>query len=66
MNKKVLIEEVDNGFLITEDYKEYNDVLHRGQVEIPVRKVFNTHKQLNKYLNENIGKQPAKPLTEKF
>lgn len=52
---KILIEVVSNGFIVTEDYREYHEQNIRIiQAEIPVIKVFNTKKQLNKYINENL------------
>ena len=52
---KILIETVENGFIVTEYYLETSDQF-RGNVFVPndKRKVFNNHRQLNSYLNKNL------------
>lgn len=50
---KILIEVVSNGFVVKENYNEFNE---RGMTaEILSIKVFNTKRQLNKYINENLN-----------
>lgn len=52
---KILIEVVSNGFIVKENYYEFNNrEMIVSHAEIPVIKVFNTKKQLNKYINENL------------
>lgn len=51
---KILIEVVSNGFIVKEDYKEGREDGMIGRVEITKIKVFNTKRQLNKYINETL------------
>ena len=49
----ILIEVVENGFIVKEDYKECNSGIDIRTI-IPKKKVFNTKKQLNNYINDNL------------
>ena len=52
---KILIETVENGFIVHENYLEIHEMpRHCVAGEIIKRKVFNTHRQLNSYINKNI------------
>jgi len=53
IQNKILIEVVSNGFIITENYRERHELM--GQAYNEEIKVFNTKKQLNKYINENLN-----------
>jgi hypothetical protein len=50
--RSILIEVVDNGFIVNEDYKQAGMRDHIATVGS--QKVFNTKKQLYNYISENL------------
>lgn len=50
--KKILIEVVSNGFIVSENYETEPQKFLTAAISST--KVFNTKRQLNKYINENL------------
>ncbi len=51
--ESILIQVVDNGFIVKEDFPEFPD-MRRSSPEVMKRKVFNTKKSLFNYISENL------------
>lgn len=49
----ILVKVVDNGFIVEEDFQEFNHHTHVSPT-INSKKVFNTKKQLYNYIGENL------------